>query len=279
MAEMARDIENLKRDDARLAGVVKRYGLPDWSDWWPTLEELRDGAKAYRLEAHRPTVTVVVHTGGIPDAWPERSAYLRRSLASLNEQIAGPIIQRVIYSDWGPDFRAELVTIASEFGFYVAGDGHHGYTGSMQRLWAYLNRRAKGEYVFATEDDFLYPHPVDLEPMIETLAADPNLAQVALLRDAFYQDERETGGVLGWPEPAFTKAGTNGNTRLEHKLFWTANPSIFRKAITARPWPAGHHSETLFGDALKRDAFRFAFWGDHVELTQHIGAVRAGVGY
>jgi hypothetical protein len=219
-----------------------------------------------------------VHTGGAEEAWPERSAYLRQSLASLNAQITGPIVQRVVYSDWA-EHREELVEIAQEAGFYVAGEGHHGYTGSMRRMWAYLQKRAKGDYIFATEDDFLYPEPVDLGPMIETLKDAPHLAQIALLRDAFYQDERETGGILGWPKPAFTKVGQNGTSRLEHKLFWTANPSIFRKSLTDRPWPVGHHSETLFGKQLIDAGLRFAFWGDHQELTRHIGEVRAGTGY
>jgi hypothetical protein len=279
-AERERDMANLKRDDATLNEHARRLKLPDWSDWWPTLEELRDGAKEYRSVANGPTVTVVVHTGGSPEAWPERSAYLRRSLASLTENITGPIVQRVVYSDWGTEHRDELAALAGEHGFYVAGDGHHGYTGSMQRMWTYIQRRAKGEYVFCTEDDFIYPKPVALEPMIEALQSDPNLAQIALLRDAFYQDERETGGVLGWPEPAFTKVGDNGTSRLEHRLFWTANPSLFRKSITARAWPAGVHSETTFGKLLLQDPkVRFAFWGDHEELTKHIGVTRAGTGY
>jgi hypothetical protein len=72
----------------------------------------------------------------------------------------------------------------------------------------------------------------------------------------------------------------NGDARLEHRLFWTANPSVFRKSITDTPWPHGHHSETLFGKHLLKDQrVRFAFWGSGEELTRHIGEVRAGSGY
>lgn len=279
-AERQRDIANLIHDDGKLTEHARHLGLPDWTNWWPTLEELRDGWKAERDRSAEASVTVIVHTGGAEASWPERSAYLRRSLASLNERVSGPIIQRVIYSDWDDRHRAELDEIAREHGFYIAGDGHHGYTGSMQRMWKYLGRRAQGEYVFATEDDFVYPRPVDLRPMIAALQDEPHLAQIALLRDAFYQDERETGGILGWPEPAFTRIGQNGTSRLEHRLFWTANPSIFSRSITATPWPTGKHSETLFGQALLKDErTRFAFWGSGEEWTKHIGAVRAGTGY
>lgn len=279
--EAAVHIRNLMADDAKLAPAAKVAKLPDWTDWWPTLEELRDGWKAEREQLREGSITLVVHTGGSAEAWPTRRDYLRRSLESLTKNVSGPFIQRVVYRDWDPEFHAELEAIAREFGFYVVGpDKNVGYTDSMRLMWRYLSKNAKGEFIFATEDDFTYPQPVELGPLIETLRDEPHLAQIALLRDAFYQDEKETGGVLGWPEPAFTKVGNNGNARLEHRLFWTANPSLFRKAITDKPWPLGHHSETQFGKQLMRDPrVRFAFWGDHVELAKHIGETRAGSGY
>lgn len=278
--ERERDIANLVRDDSKLKDHATRLKLPDWSDWWPTLQELRDGWKAAREMMQTPTVTMIVQSGGSLDTWPERSAYLRQSLASLTENVTGPIIQRVVYSGWDAELAPELEAIASEFGFYIAGGGHHGHTGTRRRMWAYLGKRAKGDYIFSTEDDFLYPKQVDLLPFIEVLADDQNLAQIALLRDAFYQDERETGGILGWPEPAFTAVGANGTSRLEHRLFFTNNPSLFRKSLTDKPWPDGVHSETQFGKQLFRDErIRVAFWGDHEELTKHIGEVRGGAGY
>lgn len=299
--ERQRDISNLKRDDARVFAVSKHLNLPDWRDWWPTLEELRDGAKQHTAgpsldELRRgppPTITVVVHTGGLDATWIERSAYLERSLASLSERVTGPIVQRVIYSDWDTH-RDDLEALAKRHGFYVAGEGHHGYTVSMQRMWSYLRRRAVGDYVFQTEDDFTFDRDVDLQQLVDTLRTDPKLLQIALLRDAYYQDEQETGGILGWPEPAFTRVGVNGTSRLEHRLFFTANPSLFRRSLTDTPWPSEQQSrrilkrredqmpssETAFGQIILADpAARVAFWGDGEQWVSHIGAVRAGVGY
>jgi hypothetical protein len=226
-------------------------------------------------------VTVVVHSGGEDDAWPERSAYLRESLASLESRIAGgPVVQRVVYSDWSPAYQAELESIAAAFGYYVAGEGRLGYTGSRRALWTYLSRRAKGDYVFATEDDFVYDRTIDLPALIDILRADPGLAQVALLRDAYYPKEREKGGILGWPRDQFREVGTNGDARLEHRLFFTANPSLLRRSLTRNPWPTGASSERLFGDRLLRDkATRFAFYGTGEAHVRHIGATRAGTGY
>lgn len=282
--ERLRDIENLRRDDAKYEPVISRLGLPDWSSWWPGLEELREGAKAYRERRESFAVTVVVRTGGDPETWADRSGYLRESLASLSEHLKGPIVQRVIYSDWGPEHADELAEIGAAHGFYVAGEGHHGYTRSVQRLWRYLANRARGEYLFVVEDDFVYLRDVELVPMAETLARNPNLRQVALLRGPCYPREFEAGGVLGWPSESFeAKDQGNGHGRLEHRNFWTMNPALYRKAITEEPWPSAPSSERVFGDRLLRDPrVRFALWGDGEAWIEHLGVVRAvagGVGY
>lgn len=279
-AEMERDIANLRHDDERLAKTAARLGLPDWSHWWPTLEELREGAGADQAGPD-PTVTLVLTSGGTSESWPARSSYLAAALASLNENLLGPIVQRVLFSDWPDDLEGEVSAIAGAAGFYVVGGGHHGYTAMRQRLWSYLRRRAVGSYIFATEDDFTVSRPVDLVAMIATLQANPNLLQLALLRDAFYAKEREAGGILGWPRDQFENRAEDGQAWLEHRLFFTANPGLFRKALTERPWPSGNSSERLFGDAILRDAkARVAFWGDGSEpWVKHVGEVRAGAGY
>jgi hypothetical protein len=280
-AERLRDIGNLKRDDEKLASDVRRLKLPDWSDWWPTLDELKAGAIAYREMAEH-AITVVVHTGGLPENWPARREYLARSARSLSEQVTGPIVQRVVYDCWGDEsIRGEIRTIVEPLGFYVAGPTDRpDYTRSMQELWRYLNRRAIGEFVFQAEDDFTFDRPVDLLPMAQLLRDDPNLTQIALLRHAAYESERQKGGILGWPEADFTRRGENGTSRLEHRLFWTANPSLFRKSLTKVPWPAAPSSERRFADALFKDPRAVSsFWGRGEPWITHVGEVRAGAGY
>jgi hypothetical protein len=276
-AERLRDIENLRRDDEKYSTVVQRLKLPDWTTWWPTLEELRDGAKAYREGRGLITgVTVVVRTGGAPETWEARSEYLRRSLASLDEHLKGPIVQRVIYSDWG-DHQDELAAIGEPHGFYVAGSGHHGYTGAVARLWRYLENRALGDYVFVAEDDFVYLRDVDLVPMAETLRDHSEIRQVALLRGACYPRELEADGILGWPAESFeAKDQGNGHGRLEHRNFWTMNPALYRRSITEHAWPVAASSERVFGDQLLRDkSARFALWGAGEPWLEHIGEIRS----
>lgn len=278
--ERERDIRNLRRDDAKFLQVARQREMPEaaWGDWWPTLVELRDGAIEYRRERERGSVTVILHTGGQPENWPQRREYLKASLDSLSATLSGPIVQRVIYDCWAdPAIRAELEAIGQPHGFYVVGPiAAVDFTGSMRAMWTYLGKRARGEYIFQVEDDFTYERPIDLDAMIAVLRDQPHVVQMALLRDACYADERETGGILGWPLPAFTFH----DGWFEHRQFWTNNPSLFRRSLTARPWPTGKHSETLFGKAVLADpAARAAFWGAGEEWIRHIGEVRAGTGY
>jgi hypothetical protein len=278
-AEMERDIANLKLDDAKWSREAKRHGLPDWDEWWPTLEELRDGAKAHRT-GPSPTITVVVHSGGAPENWPARREYLLQSIASLNENVTGPIVQRVVYSDWGREIDMELAGLVEPFGFYVAGPQRHlGYTQNMQQMWRYLGKRARGSHIFQAEDDFLYTRPVDLGAMLGVLEQHPDVAQITLLREAFYEREFEKGTILGWPLAEFTSSGNNGTSMLTHRLFWSQNPSLFRKSITDTAWPLEDSSERIFGNILTKKGKRFALWGDGEPYLRHIGSVRAGESY
>ena len=278
--ERLRDIANLRRDDAKLDLLARRAGLPDWTDWWPTLEELVAGSRAARGTG-RGEVAVIVRTGGDPGTWPERSAYLRRSLESLASRVGGPVVQRVVYSDWGAERAEELAAIAGAHGFYVAGDGHHGYTAAVQRLWRYIDRRVIAPYVFLTEDDFVYERDVDLSAMVAALREDRALAQVALLRAPAYARELEPGDhILAWPRDSFRPAGSGATARLEHRNFWTMNPSVFRRELSQVAWPSRPSSERAFGDALARNpSAKFALLGGGEAWVRHIGETRAAESY
>jgi hypothetical protein len=289
-AEMAElHVSNLTHDDMRFLNLARRLGMREakqWATWWPTLDELQAGAIEYsaqeriRERTASRSVTLVVHSGGDIERWPERREYLRQTLASLTAHVAGPIVQRVVYSDWG-DAAPDLADIAGQFGFYVAGDGHHGYTSSMQRMWGYLGRRAVGQYVFQAEDDFLFDRDIELTDLIDVAEARPNLTQIALLRHPAYQSEIDKGGVLGWPSESFRPVSFNGHTWLEHRNFWTANPSLFRRSLVQDvPWPSGKSSERVFADQVFRDTNAYAgFWGAGDAYITHLGSVRAGSGY
>jgi hypothetical protein len=283
--ERQQDIANLKRDDAKLAAQNQGMGLPDWSKWWPTLEELREGAKGH-LEPH---VTLVVMSGGLPETWEQRRVYLEKAVASLKENVEGPIAKRVIYSTW-PDpkilawlrqtYMPDFYIVGPEPSEIVTWPEAERHARSMSALFKYLSRKALTEYVFLAEDDFVYRQKVELRPLVEALETHPHLVQVALLRQPVHPRELENGGVLGWSRESFTPEHLNGFRWLEHRNFWTNNPSLFRQSLTSQGWPVQASSERLFGNTLLRDVnLRFGIWGDGEAWVEHIGEVRSTSAY
>ena len=284
--EMQRDRDNLRALAAKeetTAHGQPAPDLPDWREWWPSLEELVESWKDGRPAGPAPRLSMIVRTGGTAEAWPARREYLERTMASLVEHVRyDSVVRRVVYSDWPEAITPELTAIAERHGFYVVGEGNVGYTPSMQKLWRYLaSRRDPFEYVFLAEDDFVYERDVDLAELVEALEENRHLVQVALLRDACYPAERERGGILGHPVEEFTPGVLKGSRWLEHRRFFTTNPTVFRRSLTARPWPTQSHSEAVFGRLLFADSptARSALWGEGEPWVTHIGEVRAGAGY
>lgn len=284
----ATHVRNLVGDDQKFLEMARRLRMPEaekWADWWPTLEELRDGANAHR-EGPPATISVVVHTGGLPEHWPDRREYLRASLVSLAEHVTGPIVQRVVYDVWGdPEIRAEIAAMAEPYGFYVVGpspqEWQPGHPWSRYQFWRYVGKRATGEFVFGTEDDFLYDRPVDLGQMAATLREEPHLRQLALLRQPYYARELEAGGIIEQHPDRYVTVSANGHSRVEHRDHFTNNPSLYRRSLAeSTTLPAVPNSEVRFAADLNRDPkSRFAYWGDGTPWVRHIGEVRAGAEY
>jgi hypothetical protein len=258
-------------------------GMPDWRGWWPTLEELRDAARERRRPGPAPTLAIVMRSGGTLASWPARREYLERSLASLDEHVHYErVVARVIFNDWPAEVRDELDAIAARHGFYVVGEGNRGFTPAMLNLWRYLRTRTWSfDYALLTEDDFRFERDVELDKMIGALRDHPELVQVALLRDAFYAAERERGGILGHPLDEFDQVDGNGSgSWLEHRRFFTLNPTVVRRSIFDAAWPNTEHSEAVFGRQLFADRTRrSALWGTGDAWVSHLGEVRAGAGY
>jgi hypothetical protein len=271
--EMKRDISNLKRDDEKLADQARRLRLPDWDGWWPTLEQLRDSAREKRVIGPEPTVTLIVHTDG-------RRDMIQQSIPSLLANLTGPIVKKVIYDDSGDAaYKQWLRDTFPEF-FVVGPDARLGQAGSMRAMWKYLDQRCDSQFVFAVEDDFLYDRPVDLGPMMEALAADPNLRQMALLRDAYYPRELAAGSIINEHPEAYELQNSRPHPYLTHRLYFTFNPSLFWRSLTSIPMP-GRRAETSFTAICNDDPnSRFGLWGSGEPWITHIGSYRmASLGY
>ena len=213
-----------------------------------------------------------------------RDQYLQRTIDSLDQQVAHPFAERWIFDDSGN--RTYRRSLQHRYPTYrVVGDGpRRGYTAAMTRIWSTLASQSTTEWIFHLEGDFVFNRPINLTAMAQILRSNPHLAQMALRRQPWNDQEQAAGGVVEQNPAAYTDHhDPTGQHWLEHRLFWTCNPSLYRRTVcTTHPWPQCPQSEMAFANALFRaPSARCGYWGTRVDApwVHHIGEHRTGKGY
>jgi hypothetical protein len=230
------------------------------------------------------TVALLVITDG-------REDYLARTVDATREHLAGDVTERWMFDDTGDrGYRATLRRRYPEFE-HIDGGHRQGFGGAIRSAWQQLRRRSSAPYLFHLEQDFTLLRHVDVDTMARVLAANPHLVHLALRRQPWNPDERAAGGVVERYPAAYQERGdAAGNTWLEHRLFFTTNPSLYRRSlIVGTDWPDVDHSEGVYTMRLLEhgtpevggDTARFGYWGarDSGVAVTHIGEHRSGVGY
>lgn len=210
-----------------------------------------------------------------------RGHYLRETLKSLDEQVTAPFSHRVIHDDsQNPEYRDYLNRCYPDYEM-LSPSTKCGFGGSIQSAWTHL-RGIPGEFVFHLEDDFIFNEPVNLSHLAHILSHHEYLVQLALRRQAWNDAEVAAGGLIELNPQAYEDRTDGLFDWLEHRLFFTTNPSVYRRELCYSDWPSGQHSEGVFTHHLLEDPnLKFGFWGtrDSSPSVNHIGAVRTGEGY
>lgn len=158
---------------------------------------------------------------------------------------------------------------------------HRGFTEQMLALWEQL-RGVDVDHVLLWEADFLPTGPVPLDQMVDAMDADIDLAQVALVRQPWFANEHQAGGLLASLEAEGCRF-TERDGYLEHTAGWTNNPCIFpRRLIDQHDWPDSAWSEAQFGRRLVRAGWHFAYYGhrdDDPRVIHHGVRTEASHGY
>jgi hypothetical protein len=214
-----------------------------------------------------------------------RNDLLAKTIQSFEDSVSGPIVEKFIYDDSGD--RETREWIAERYPRWTLinhpSGRRQGFAGAIRTAWDALRRESIADYVFHLEGDFTFNRYVDLDDFINILTKRPNLAQMALVRQAWNPEEIEAGGVIQVrPDEFVTHVDRDDRVWLEHDLFFTTNPSLYRRTLIEMfDWPAAAESEGNFSGNLRHAGFRFAYWGskDDPPAVHHIGDVRVGKGY
>lgn len=274
-----------------LAGADKLPGaawhlwhpISPWRDWRsPLYVQAKALADRYVLSAKRDRgramrallaedrgpdqVVIVVLTNG------RRPRLLADALESIDTQVAGPIGRKVIVAD-----KCHL----------PARDGWDIVQVDGGRYWRAMRNAQKvavgsGQpWVFWMEDDFTIDRPLDLRDLQRVMLDRPRIAQVSLMRQPWYDHEKEAGGVLA----AVAARGHQLRTvagAVEHEAYWTQNPMLTRRDVLAlEEWPSGSDSEQAFGRAIfERHSLSVAVYDRGAQWVTHHGVQRAsGLGH
>jgi hypothetical protein len=196
-----------------------------------------------------------------------------------------------MYDDTGDtQYREALAQTYPEFTHINAGP-RQGFGGAIANAWSQVYRFSHADHVFHLEGDFTFNRDVDLGAMRQTLVDHPDLAHMALRRQAWAPEEIAAGGVVEMHPDAYTDVFVDVLDRswLEHRLFFTTNPSLIRMSLIRRGWPDVPQSERRFTEYLLREGtpevpgeqVRFGYWGSRTDepWVHHIGTERIGKGY
>ena len=210
---------------------------------------------------------------------------LRRTIASFEEQVSGPIIERFIYDDSGnPGVRNLIQSWFPKWSLIQHPSGERqGFAGAVRTGWQAIRQYSVADYIFHLEDDFTFNIPIDLEDFQGILKQRPDLAQLALLRQPWNAAEIAAGGVMQQhPDWYIPHLDGKGRSWVEQNHFFTTNPSLYRRSLIEMfDWPEDSYSEGLFSSMLRQAGFRFGYWGEYGDppAVTHIGEHRQGTGY
>lgn len=162
---------------------------------------------------------------------------------------------------------------------YVDDRAHRlGFAGAIDAAWSAV----RTDFVFHLEADFTFNAPIPLARMRDILEEHPYLAQIALKRQPWNEEERRAGGIVEAHPEDFLERSNGVDLWTEHRRFFTTNPSLYPARLCRGGWPLEPRSEGVFTHRLLADPhLRFAFFGGKFDepLVEHIGGRREGNGY
>ncbi len=206
-----------------------------------------------------------------------RSGYLERTLTNIAAMVTGTIALRVLWIDHEDTATAEAAAERwAPAGWTVRwAGGRLGHAATRRALWQSLTADADDDptitHVAGWEDDFLVTRPVNLDDLAAICDANPDLAQVALLRQPCWDEEARPGTILGHDIRRFTQeAGW-----IRHRVVWTCNPSVYHVSLCREGWPAVPSSEAVFTRHQRAKGRHFAYHGTIGDppAIEHIGVV------
>ena len=126
-----------------------------------------------------------------------RRNLLRQTMDAWIENWDGPTPSMVVVNDSADESYTTWLDTMFPYAERVHHDGRRGFGGAIQSGWDHVG---DADWVFHLEDDFVIRRPVPFNAMARVLAGHPYLAQLALKRQPWNEQEKAAGGIVErWP--------------------------------------------------------------------------------
>lgn len=202
---------------------------------------------------------------------------LTQAINSIHSNLRGRIDNWVIHSD-APDPKFNDWVKQWWGGILIVNEGERGFGNAIRNAW----NNVDDDYIIHWEEDFVLKEEVNADLMQWILNTSPELAQVALKRQPWNQQEKAMGGIVEQDPGSYTEETRYGYVITKHRKFFTTNPSVYGRNVVELGWPEGSESEGRFGLKLWDAGLYSAYLGGKYEKpkVEHIGYERAnGGGY
>jgi hypothetical protein len=160
-----------------------------------------------------------------------RNDYLAKTLESLESNVVFPEdaeVYKIMVDDWPADRDLKtLKKLAKKYGIdkLVLNEENTGIDKTVQKAWSLVPDNT--DYIWHQENDFEYLQKVDVSQMISVLN-NPTIVQVALVRQPWFEDEKDAGSLLKTRPVRFRQASVSNIDVVIHRDHFTHNPSIYK---------------------------------------------------
>ena len=196
-----------------------------------------------------------------------RRPYFERCLATI-DRLRCDWATTVVVDDSADPAHHDWVADHVDHDVYVRHDRRMGGAQAVRTAWSTV-ARLDVDHVFHVEEDFTFPVPVDIKPMVDVLEGDDRLAELVLRRQPWGGEG--PGGYIGDNPAAFM----DRDGWLMHRLGFWLNPCLYPVAVTRVGWPA-HGHEMHYTKRLSAAGWHFGVWGSRTDPPRcwHVGSSR-----
>ena len=215
-----------------------------------------------------------------------RAEYIEQTVSSALDNIVGDSMRIVVNDDSAnKNYNKFLKNLFSKYPFETfitdSVENKSGFGGAIQNAWNFI-KNIQDDFIFHLEDDFVFNRTIEINKMKFILNNHSNVQQVALRRQPWNEVEALHGGIVESNLDAFIEKRHFNISWLEHRLFFTTNPSLYRKSLCSIGWPQVERSEGIFSiDLFRNPRAVSSYFGSlkSGEWVKHIGYNRTGHGY